>query len=155
MLVFWLIVACAAQVARTGLISPQGQRVELLDKAGKSTRLVLEGEARAVARMTGCVVDIRGTRVAGGIRVSGWEVRDAGFGSQPFVGRIRATPTGWVLDDRTTGNPLRLRDVAGGDPIPGSLVLINGFIVGHQELALISVRTLLEPGEDEADKRKR
>jgi hypothetical protein len=71
------------------------------------------------------------------------------------VGRIRATPTGWVLDDRTTGNPLRLRDVAGGDPIPGSLVLINGLIVGHQELALISVRTLLEPGEDKVDKRKR
>jgi hypothetical protein len=28
-------------------------------------------------------------------------------------------------------------------------------IVGRQELALISVRTLLEPGEEEAEKRKR
>lgn len=155
MLVFWMIIACAAQIARTGLVTAQGRRVELVDTAGKSTRLVLEGEARAVARMEGCVVDIRGTRVAGGLRVSEWEVRDAGFGSQPYVGRIRATPTGWVLDDRTTGNPLRLRDVAGGEPINGSLVLINGLIVGQQEIALISVRTLLEPGEEDTEKRKR
>ncbi len=144
-LLFW---ACAANLTRTGLVQTGGSKVEITDLDGKTTRLVLEGEAKAIARLQGCLVHVSGQKVMSGLRVADWSVRDGGFGSQPFVGRMLKTPTGWVLDDRTTGSKLRIVDVGGGSPIHGSLVLINGLVVGQHQLALISVRTLLEPTEE-------
>jgi hypothetical protein len=147
--VLWilLVLACAADMARTGLVTTSGLGVSVTTPAGKTTRLVLEGDARAIARLQGCVVDLRGQRVVGGLRVGAWSVRDAGFGSQPFVGTMRRTLTGWVLDDRTTGSVLRIADVGPNEPVHGSMVLINGLVVGYHELQPISVRTLLDPSE--------
>jgi len=126
---------------------PTGATTSLTTQEGQATRLVLEGDAQAIARLQGCVIDVVGTRTVGGLRVSEWTVRDAGYGSQPFVGRMRRTLSGWVLDDRITGSALRIPDVGVGEPLEGSLVLINGIVVGERVLQLISVRTLLEPSE--------
>jgi len=126
--------------------------MSLLEASGRQTRLVLEGDALALGQLGGCTVAVGGrSGPAIGLRVETWEVKDAGFGTQPFVGTLRRVGTQLFLDDRTTLTRLRLdlAGVGGLTEMSGSLVLIEGVIVGGHVLKVVTWRGLLAPGAGE------
>jgi hypothetical protein len=142
-----LMLGCVAHVQRTGLVITDKGQATLLELDGTQTRLIVAGEALALARLGGCTVAVEGRRGGGGFRVMKWEVQDAGFGSQPFIGRLRAVGNVLFLDDRTTGSTLRLE--GGGDAsirkMAGGIVMVEGLIVGGHVLKVVTWRGLLTP----------
>ena len=145
----WLLpfLGCVAHLERTGLVLQDEDRVHLVSTEGQETRLVLEGDARAIRSMGGCTVRLSGQRTTAGVRVDDWEVKDAGFGSQPFVGRLQRVGTDLYLKDRTTKTTLRLEANAlrGLENAVGGIVLIEGVIVGGHVLKVVTWRGLLAP----------
>ena len=150
--VIWLILllGCTAHTQRTGLVLLEDGAPQLLLSDGEQTRLLLKGEALAVAGLQGCTVVVSGREGRSGLQVEEWSVQDAAFGSQPFVGRLRRAGEVLLLEDRTTGTTIRLdtSHTAGLEKAVGGIVLIEGLIVGPQVLRVMSWRGLLAPGAE-------
>jgi hypothetical protein len=150
--VIWLILllGCAAHIQRTGLVVLEDGDPQLVTLDGEQTRLVLEGEALAVAALQGCIVVVSGRKRSSGLHVEQWSVQDAAFGTQPFVGRLRRVGEVLLLEDRTTSTTIRLdlSHTAGLEEAVGGIVLIEGIIVGPQVLRVMSWRGLLAPGAE-------
>jgi hypothetical protein len=155
--VIWLLLllACGAHTQRTGLILTESGRARLVEQDGRETALVLTGEARAVNGLGGCTVELAGNRGLKGLVVDTWAVKEAGFGSEPFVGRLRMRGGALFLEDRTTQTRLRLAAGANGglERAVGGIVMIEGLIVGQQVLRVITWRGLLAPGAETAEPR--
>jgi len=145
----WLLIAiaCVAHVQRTGLVLEDAGRVVLTEQSGRETPLILAGDARAIGHLGGCTVALEGRKRGRGMEVDTWVVRDAGFGSQPFVGRLRGSGSNLYLDDRSTGTRLRLKSTGLGAlrEMVGGIVLIEGLVVGEHVLQVVTWRGLLAP----------
>ena len=139
-----LLVGCAIHAQREGLVSVDGSRVTLMDVDGRLLTLSATGEAAAVRYLDGCIVEVTGTRFGERMAVRGWEVRDAGDGSAPFVGVLEHFGSNWVVKDRTTGQPILLEEASVGAlaGAAGRLVLVRGYVVGVQTIRVVDWRLL-------------
>ena len=122
------------------------QRVLLVDDQGAKVRLQLVGEARAIENLLGCRVTIEGTRMGAQFRVAKWTVKDAGYGSEPHVGRLERVGGAWRMQDRNTGSLIELlaESLGGLAQHEGDLVLIDGIVIGPHLVQVISYRILME-----------
>ncbi|MEN9787076.1 MAG: hypothetical protein RLZZ299_2340 [Pseudomonadota bacterium] len=144
-----LAVACA--VTRAGMVRAErpGDAVWLVPyEAGAPLRLQLPAEAAPLAGADGVVVEVRGRRTLGGLRVADWRVLDAGDGSGGFVGRLRPWGTRLAIDDRNSGAMLIIDDATSASlrPWEGRVVLLQGHVVGGRTVEVVAVRVL-----DDAD----
>lgn len=147
-----LLLACTAHTLRTGLVLTEGDRAQLVEPDGRETPLILEGEAKAVQGLGGCTVEVEGRKTAAGMQVEQWAVKDAGFGTAPFVGRLRRIGNALYLDDRLTKTRLKIDGsrTAGLENAVGGIVMIEGLIVGQHVLKVITWRGLLAPSDRSA-----
>jgi len=147
-----LLFSCGAHLQRVGLIAQDENRTVLLDPDGRMLRLVATGDARAVYQLTGCRVTLQGPAMGGKLMVQQWEVTDSGFGSVPYVGRLKRYGGNWLLADRNSGSTMVIEPETLGqlESHDGDLVLIDGLIVGVHVLRVMVWRLLLEGDTSEA-----
>lgn len=101
---------------------------------GKELRLSNAGEGSIVSGLSGCEVEVEGSRLFGRLRVEEWSVRSAPGGGQPFVGRLRLHGSNWLIDDHSTGRPVII-DLSAHPELArhqGEVVLVVGYVVGAQ-----------------------
>lgn len=141
---FVMLVAAAWSAPRTGLISVQGDSVELRSPDGRVRRVSTRGEGEVMEHLNGCIVEVVGPSFARRQWVRSFNVLDAGDGSPPYFGLLRRYGGNWVLDDQSTGRTIILAPDQGVAlaPLDGRRVLVQGIVVGAQTVRVISVRSL-------------
>ncbi len=139
-----LLAGCSLHGPHAGILREEGHCVVLETPEGRTRRLLLDEEVRAVRSLAGCTVLLEGARVGPLLVVRDWQVTDAGDGSAPFVGRLRETGTRLLLEDRNSGIPVFLTDDAPSElrRAAGRLVLVAGYVVGPQEVRVVHFRIL-------------
>ena len=143
----WLIfaiLACGAQKPRNGLVFDHQGQTLLVEKSGKRWNLELEGDAEALEYALGCSVVVQGRTMGRTVRVREWKITDSGFGSEPHVGYLKRHGGNWIMDDRNTGTIIQFEVESLGKlaEADGSLVLIDGVVVGPQLIRVASFRIL-------------
>ncbi len=142
---WWLLVlGCAAQVQRTGLIEAEGERVVLVEPRGRTWKLAPGADQEAFTNMEGLGVRVEGRRVGRRIFLTDWDITDAGDGSAPFVGRLRRYGSHWMLDDQGSGSSFILEDdsMRGLEEHEGDLVMVAGVVVGPHRVRVMAWRAL-------------
>lgn len=149
-MVLALLVGCSLHSSRTGLIDAGSHRVELVESTGRTCRLLTSEGSEELRYLSGCVVEVSGRRFGKRLHVQDWHVTDAGDGSQPYVGRLLSQGGRLLLDDRLTPTPVVLlgAELAGLGEHLGKPVLVVGFVVGAQEVQVVSWRVLEGDGAD-------
>lgn len=139
-----LTLACALSAHRTGLVDVEDGAVSLVESTGRRWEVVATGDGAPLLFLDDCIVELTGPRLGGRQIVRTWTVRDAGDGTQPFVGRLRRYGVQWMIDDRTTGMPIVLEDTSVRDLAAktGKLVMVQGYVVGAQQVHVVSWRAL-------------
>lgn len=143
-----LLLACAAQVQRLGLVDVHEEQVLLVEPDGRSLRLLAGEEAEAFRHMDGLGLRVEGRRVGRRLFVRDWSITDAGDGSAPFVGRLRRYGSHWMLDDRSSGSSFILEEetVAPLVSCEGRLVMVAGVVVGAHRVRVMAWRALEDCG---------
>lgn len=138
------LMGCALSAHRAGLVEVRDGQATLMESTGRRWELDPRGEGATLLFLDGCIVEVGGPRLGRRQIVREWEVRDAGDGTQPYVGQLRRYGMQWMLDDRTTGMPLVLDETSVGELAAhtGELVLVQGYVVGAQTLRVVSWRAL-------------
>lgn len=141
---FGLILAGCAHLERVGVLVDQGGRVAMRTYDGERVVLVLDGDAEQLRYLNGCVVDVSGPAVPGGLRVEDWYVKDAGDGTGGFVGTLEAYGGRIVLRDRNTKSTIILEDGLSEPLRPwiGQPVLVVGTVVGGNIVRPVAWRLL-------------
>ena len=113
---------------------------------GRRLRLRLDQDGEPIRALGGCMIEAEGRVVARSMLVEDWQVTDAGDGSAPYVGLLRQHGSNVVIEDRNSGMPLILDDasVAELGPFVGKYMMIVGYVVGAQQLHVVSFRILIE-----------
>ena len=144
LMVLALLAGCSVHTSRTGLIDASDQYVELVESTGRTCQLVTSAGSEELHYLSGCVVEVSGRRLGNRLLVQDWHVTDAGDGSQPYVGRLLSEGGRLLLDERSTPTPVVLlgAELAGLGEHLGRPVLVVGFVVGAQEVQVVSWRVL-------------
>lgn len=139
-----LLLACAAQVQRLGLVDVHEEQVLLVESDGRTSRLLPGESVEAFRYMDGLGVRVEGRRVGRRLFVRDWAITDAGDGSAPFVGRLRRYGSHWMLDDRGSGSSFILEEETIGALVAcdGHLVMVAGVVVGAHRVRVMSWRNL-------------
>ena len=111
----------------------------------QKTKLELNGEAEAIRNLLGCKVKVGGRMSLGTLKVEGYEVIDAGYGSRPHVGVIQRYGEGLRIHDVNSGALLELVGNKADSlwDFEGATVLVNGIVVGPHLVRVMSYRILL------------
>ena len=141
-----LALGCAAHTARTGLVLGDENGVYIVDTEGRSTKLRLMGEAKAVEHLLGCRLKLKGTSGLGALLVDDWQVLDSGYGVIPFVGVLEHTGSAWRMRDRNSGALVEFwaESLGGLSRHAGDLVLVDGFTAGPHLVKVVSYRVLID-----------
>ncbi len=139
-----LMLACAMNTYRSGLLDVDGERLTLIEPTGRMLTLYPGSDDPELVYLSGCGVEIQGTQIGRRLTVRRWRVTDAGDGSQPFIGTLRRYGGQWVIDDWSTGTTLTINPdtLSGLESHDGQTVLIVGFVAGAHEVSVISWRSL-------------
>jgi hypothetical protein len=137
---------CGAHTARTGLVLGDDDGVYIVDIEGRSTKLRLLGEARAVEQLLGCRLTLNGRAGLGPLLVNDWKVLDSGYGVIPFVGQLEHTGSAWRMRDMNSGALVEFWGESLGDLAhhAGDLVLVDGFTMGPHLVKVVSYRILID-----------
>lgn len=137
---------CAFRTGVVGLLDTRSSSPVLETSEGRRYRLVLTEGTTPLRHLEGCQVRVEGPRLACFLFADDWRVLTASDGSEPFVGVLRLHGTGYLLEDRNSGMPVRLRILGeAADDLyrhAGKLVLVVGFVVGPQEVQVVGYRIL-------------
>ncbi len=141
-----LLAGCAAKGVRTGLVLEEADEIYLVTQPGERTRLVLDGQATAVKNLLGCRVEVGGQARLGGFAVDTYEVLDAGFGAPPHLGILQWSGGRLMMNDQNSG---ALIELVGSNAETlrmaiGSLVLVNGVVVGPHQVRVMNHRILVK-----------
>lgn len=139
-----LVVATSCAHSARGIVRLDADRVVVESFDGDQVGIKTEGEGRYFPALVGCEVEVEGRGGRKRLQVREWEVIADPGGGQPFVGRLDLGPGGLVLDDRSTGQTLRL-DAEGSEALLehlGRIVLISGYIAGVQQVRVVDWRSL-------------
>jgi len=128
-----------------GLVLEDKGSIYLVVNPTNKTKLDLSGDAEALRNLLGCKVKVGGRMTFGSLKVEGYEVIDAGYGSRPHVGVLQYHADGLRVYDVNSGALLELvGDKADGLwDFEGATVLVNGVIVGPHRVRVMSYRILL------------
>lgn len=139
-----LFLACALSAHRTGLVSNVDGVVRLTESTGRGLEIQARGSAAPLAKLDGCVVEVRGPRLGKRLYPTRWSVQDAGDGWPPFVGILHRFGGNWLIDDQTTGRQITLSplSVAALASAEGKLVLVQGFVDGPEQVRVVGWRLL-------------
>ncbi len=139
-----LLLACAAQIQRVGLVEVDGSRVVLVEPDGRELRLLAGDDATTFSHFDGLGVRVSGQRIGRRVVVRDWTITDGGDGSAPYVGRLRRYGSHWMIDDRATGSQLILVEETVGELArhEGQLVMVAGFVVGAHQVRVVAWRAL-------------
>ena len=143
-----LLSGCAIRTHRSGLIDTSSDpRLVLVEQTGRTTRLVTDDFAGELHYLSGCTVQVEGPRLGRRLYVRRWKVTDAGDGSEPYVGVLRRVGARWAIDDWNSGSLIFLQPASVGtlSQHSGQPILIVGYVVGAQEVAIVSWRVLTGP----------
>ena len=141
-----LLAACSLSASRSGLLDVSENHLALMERDGRTARLVTDEYGAELWHLGGCVIEVSGPRFGKRLYVRQWTVLDAGDGSQPFVGNLRRFGARWMLDDWSTGTTVILADgqLDGLGIHAGKPILVVGFVDGPQEINVISWRALYD-----------
>ena len=140
------MLACAG-TWRAGVVTTAGDELVLVEPEGRTSGLRGGSSMEVLQALTGCGVEVRGPRLAGGVVVRDWRVTDAGDGQPPYVGVLRRYGGNWIVDDRNSGQPVILEYTTVGalTEAEGQLVLVQGLVVGAQTVRVMGYRVLGAP----------
>jgi len=157
-----LLIACAMNFQKSGLVAMDGRRVRLADVQGSEWRLrgpvggaQMGAVSRCVLHARGATlqdndhcppptVQVSGTRLFRQIWVHDWTVIDAGDGSAPFMGTLQQYGSHWRLDDELSGSTLLLVPESVGrlSEAEGHRVLVVGYVVGAHQVHVLAWTSL-------------
>jgi len=141
---WFLLLACAAQIQRVGLVEVDGSRVVLVEPDGRELRLMAGEDATTFSHFDGLGVRVTGQRIGRRVVVRDWTITDAGDGSAPYVGHLKRYGSHWMIDDQATGSQLILVEETVGELArhEGQLVMVAGFVVGAHQVRVVAWRAL-------------
>jgi hypothetical protein len=148
-----LLAGCSFHTVRTGLLDVDAAHISLMEQSGRTSKLVADGYGAELYYLDGCGVEVGGPRLGKRMYVRQWKVTDAGDGSAPFVGPLRRIGARWAVEDWTSGSVILLTGgkLTGLAAHAGQTVLIVGFVVGPQEVKVVSWRALSGAGDEPED----
>jgi len=139
-----LLAGCAVKGVQTGLVLEEKDQVYLVTEPGSRTRLVLEEHNTVIEGLLGCRIRVDGQTKLGSFIVDSFEVLDAGYGAPPHVGVLNVQGGRLMMHDQTSGSLIELVG-EGSDRLwdaTGSLVLVNGVVVGPHQVRVMNHRIL-------------
>jgi hypothetical protein len=119
--------------------------IYLVVDPSRKTKLILDGDAKAIRSLLGCKITVEGRQGLGSVRVETYEVVDAGFGNRPHVGVLVRHGPAWRIHDVNSGALLELvgERVDDFNGYEGATILVNGVIVGPHMVQVMNYRILL------------
>ncbi len=127
----------------TGLISPGDLGPRLTTPEGRELSLIVEGDARGLGALSGWLVEVRGARAFGAVRVADWSIVSGPADLPAYVGRLERRGLMWGLTDRSTGAFVVFE---GWPELPvGALVAVEGWIDGPHRVHVVAVTVLRPP----------
>ena len=135
---------CALKGRYSGIVEVDGRRVDLWTLQDDHYRLFIGEQQQEFLGLDGCRLEIDASRLGRWLLPRSWRVTDAGDGSVPYLGLLRAHGSNLVLDDRYSGMPIIIhRDAAEElSAYVGEVVLLIGYVVGTQEVQVVAYRVL-------------
>jgi hypothetical protein len=139
-----LCAGCALRSHQEGLLQVTDRRVMMQTAHGGNLRLVPGQEAEVLSNLGGCLAEVEGPRLIRWMWVSTWRVRDAGDGSEPYIGHLGQHGSNLVLDDANSGMKVVISEGSMSllQPYVGKQVLVSGYIVGPQVIQVVSFRVI-------------
>jgi hypothetical protein len=142
-----LLLGCALNTTRAGLLQVEGQKVLLVASEGGTLTVSTTGDNAPLRQLEGTRVSLTGRKVGRRLVPKDWKVTDAGDGSAPFVGRLRRYGSNWLIDDRNSGATILLDEASMGglSAEEGHLVMVIGYVMGAQRVNVMLWKSLETP----------